>query len=58
MIHNDIGARWSFGIHWGTFQLTDEAPLDPRSDLLKFRDQMGLSEDDFTTLAIGETHQR
>ena len=58
LIHNDIGARWSFGIHWGTFQLTDEAPLDPRQVLLKFRDQMGLSEDDFTTLAIGETHQR
>ena len=58
LIHNDIGARWSFGIHWGTFQLTDEAPLDPRNDLLRFRDQMGLSEDDFTTLAIGETHQR
>ena len=58
MIHQDIGARWSFGIHWGTFQLTDEAPLDPRNDLLKFRDQKGLSEDEFTTLAIGETQTR
>ena len=57
-IHEDIGARWSFGVHWGTFQLTDEAPLDPRKDLLKFRDQKGLSEDEFTTLAIGETQTR
>jgi len=58
MIHQDIGSRWSFGIHWGTFQLTDEAPLDPRNDLLKFRNQKGLSEDEFTTLAIGETQHR
>lgn len=54
-IHRDIGAQWSFGIHWGTFQLTDEAPLEPKEELLKARAQRGLTEDDFTTLAIGET---
>ena len=54
-IHRDIGARFSVGIHWGTFQLTDEAPLQPRRDLHLERAKQGLDENVFTTLAIGET---
>ena len=54
-IHQDIGALTSFGIHWGTFRLTDEAPLDPRDELERATAAAGLEEGAFTTLAIGET---
>jgi len=57
MAHEDIGARRSFGIHWGTFEgLTDE-PLDepPRrlSDALNAHGQ--LSDSDFFVLKHGQT---
>ena len=42
----------SFGVHWGTFQLGDEEPIQPARDLeaaLKRR-----SVEDFGLLAIGE----
>jgi N-acyl-phosphatidylethanolamine-hydrolysing phospholipase D len=53
--HKDLGARRSLGIHWGTFQLTDE-PLDaPPRDLAAARDAAGLKPDDFFVLKIGET---
>ena len=55
MIHRDIGSRFSVGMHWGTFQLTDEAPLEPRTRLLEARAKAGLDANDFTALAIGET---
>lgn len=53
--HRDLGARRSIGIHWGTFQLTDE-PLDqPPRDLAQARSAAGLAEADFGVLAIGQT---
>lgn len=56
-IHQDIGAKRSIGIHWGTFQLTDE-PLDqPPRDLAIARNVLGVKEADFSVLAIGETRQ-
>jgi len=33
-IFQDIGARQAIGIHWGTFQLTDEGRDAPRDELL------------------------
>lgn len=54
-IHADLGAKRSLGLHWGTFALTDE-PLDaPPQELARQRVLRGLPEDDFFTLAIGET---
>lgn len=32
-IFNDVGARRALGIHWGTFQLTDEARHEPVEEL-------------------------
>ncbi|KAI9363989.1 beta-lactamase superfamily domain-containing protein [Zopfochytrium polystomum] len=28
-IHNDVGSRYSLGVHWGTFMMSDEHYLDP-----------------------------
>lgn len=54
-IHKDLGARRSVGVHWGTFNLTDE-PLDqPPRDLADARRAADLAEEDFFLLKIGET---
>ena len=44
-------------MHWGTFELTDE-PLDqlPR-DLAAARQALGVPDDDFVLLKIGETRR-
>lgn len=53
--HKDLGARRSLGIHWGTFALTDE-PLDaPPRDLAAARRAMGVPDEDFFVVRIGET---
>ncbi len=54
-IHQDLGAKRSVGVHWGTFSLTDE-PLDqPPRDLAAARQARGLAPQDFSLMAIGET---
>ncbi len=54
-IHLDVRARRSIGVHWGTFELSDE-PLDqPIVDLRYARDELGVSEEQFILLAHGET---
>jgi N-acyl-phosphatidylethanolamine-hydrolysing phospholipase D len=53
--HKDLGARRSLGVHWGTFNLTDEALDQPPRDLAAARQAAGLGEDDFFVLRIGET---
>jgi N-acyl-phosphatidylethanolamine-hydrolysing phospholipase D len=55
MIHQDIKARRSIGMHWGTFALTAEAPMDPPHRLAGARAREGLLLNEFSTLAIGET---
>jgi len=56
-IHQDVGAKRSIGVHWGTFALTDE-PLDqPPRDLAIARQALNLTEADFGLLAIGESRQ-
>ena len=55
MIHADVGAKRSLGIHWGTFPLTDE-PLDqPPRDLAAARRVRGVADDAFFVLPIGST---
>lgn len=54
-VHQDLGAKQSIGVHWGSFELSFE-PLDqPPRDLALARLARGLPEDAFRTLAIGET---
>ena len=54
-IHRDLGVRQSIGIHWGTFDLTDE-PIDaPIGALPAARDAAGVAPDAFILLRHGET---
>ncbi len=56
-IHQDVGAKRSIGVHWGTFSLTDE-PLDqPPRELAIARQALGVKATDFGILAIGESRQ-
>ena len=51
--HLALGARRSLGMHYGTFQLTDEAIDAPLRALQAARQQSGV--DSFDTLGFGET---
>lgn len=53
-IHRDVRARKSIGMHWGTFPLTAESPLDPPRKLAALAE---LLDDDsrFVTMKVGET---
>lgn len=55
LIHQTVGALRSLGVHWGTFQLTDEGRDDPVEALAKARTDAGLAPDEFVTLAPGES---
>jgi L-ascorbate metabolism protein UlaG (beta-lactamase superfamily) len=52
--HLDLGAAYSLGIHWGTFQLTSEAWDDPPRRLALARESAGVPEQRFRVLAPGE----
>ncbi len=54
-IHQDLGARMSLGIHWGTLVLSDEPIQQPPLDLASARQQAGIAEAAFPVWAIGET---
>jgi L-ascorbate metabolism protein UlaG (beta-lactamase superfamily) len=53
--HLDLGARRGIGMHFGTFQLTDEAIDAPLLALREAREQAGVADADFDVLAFGET---
>lgn len=55
MIHEDIKAKYSLGIHWGTFKLTYEPYLEPKTKLSEIIASKGLPMDCFFTLKHGET---
>ena len=54
-IHRDLGARLSLAMHWGTFQLTDEAREAPPRALTAALAAAGLSTEVFRVLAPGES---
>jgi L-ascorbate metabolism protein UlaG (beta-lactamase superfamily) len=55
--HLDLGARRSIGMHFGTFQLTDEAIGAPVLALRRARAEAGVTEGDFDVLGFGETRE-
>ena len=54
-IHKDLNAATSIGIHWGTFNLTDEALDQPPLDLTAAKRAHGLADDAFFVLKIGQS---
>jgi N-acyl-phosphatidylethanolamine-hydrolysing phospholipase D len=54
-IHKDLKAKRSLAIHWGTFSLTDESLDEPVLALERSLALRDVPEDQFRTLAIGET---
>ena len=56
-IHLDLAAKLSIGVHWGTFELTDESLNEPPRALATARRNRGLPDAAFVTLSIGETRR-
>ena len=56
-IHRDLGAKRSLGVHWGTFELTDEALDEPPRSLAEQRRAQGVADEDFFVMAVGETRR-
>lgn len=56
-IHRDLRARRSAGLHWGTFNLTDESLDTPPAALARARREAAVPDDEFFVLAIGETRR-
>jgi L-ascorbate metabolism protein UlaG (beta-lactamase superfamily) len=51
----DVNAKRAFGVHWGTFPLSDERVNQPPEDLKQALSDKELPENRFTVLHIGET---
>ena len=54
-IHQDVGARYSVGMHWGTFILTDEDIDEPPRRLTGALAAAGISQQHFFVMQHGET---
>ncbi|MBB5193497.1 L-ascorbate metabolism protein UlaG (beta-lactamase superfamily) [Silvimonas terrae] len=54
-IHRELRSRQSMGIHWGTFELTDEALDQPPQDLEQACADQGLAPGEFFVLRHGQT---
>lgn len=54
-IFHDLGCKRALAVHWGCFQLTDEALDEPPRALARARLAAGLTPQDFGVAAVGET---
>ncbi len=54
-VHLDLQAKRSIGVHWGTFDLTDESLDQPPIDLAIARQARGMPQHEFDVMAIGQT---
>lgn len=57
-IFQAVGAGWAVGIHWGTFQLTDEAREAPRLALATALSAAGIAPDRFVAGKPGVAYDR
>jgi L-ascorbate metabolism protein UlaG (beta-lactamase superfamily) len=55
-LHQRVGATTSIGMHWGTFQLTDEGRDEPVEALALARAAAGVAPTAFRALQPGETY--
>lgn len=55
LIHLDVGARESIGMHWATLQLSGEHPSEPGLRFVDFARRQHLPDGACRVLAIGET---
>ena len=55
--HLDIRPRRTLGMHFGTFQLTDEAIDAPVAALREAREKAGVAVHEFDVLEFGETRE-
>ena len=53
--HKDLAAAQSIGIHWGTFNLTDEALDQPPVHLAAAKRTLQLAPEEFILLKIGQS---
>lgn len=53
-VFRDVGARQAIGIHWGTFELTDEPLDEPPAKLAGATRAAGLPDDAFSVLHHGQ----
>lgn len=54
-VHQDVKARRSVGMHWGTFKLTDEPMKEPPKALKKALEKAKISSETFFVMEHGET---
>lgn len=54
-LHQDLAAKQSIAIHWGSFVMADEAINQPPKDLEKALAEKNIDPSSFRSLAIGET---
>lgn len=55
IIHKEVGAKRSIGMHWSTFMLTQEPLGEPPLELSRQREVAGISPQEFSVMKIGET---
>ncbi len=56
-IHQDVKARYSVAMHWGTFRLTLEPMDEPPQRLARALDSAGIARDAFFVMQHGETRK-
>jgi L-ascorbate metabolism protein UlaG (beta-lactamase superfamily) len=54
-IHQDLRSQQSIGMHWGTFNYTDEPMAEPPLYLAKALKEAGIPPEKFVVFKIGET---
>src|SRR5690606_9465974 len=56
-VHRDVGARYSIGVHWGSFELTDDSLDAPIGGVARALDARGIPRSEFELLRHGETRK-